>query len=58
MIVVGEAPSLLRPDLIGGVRVDAGCVCTEGKIDRLYLAGNQFVNTMTQLPVVASVAAA
>ena len=46
---LGEEPSL--GDLIGGVKsmLDA---YTEGRIDALYLAGNEFVNTMTQSPTV------
>ena len=46
---LGEEPSLA--DLIGGVKsmLDA---YTEGRIDALYLAGNEFVNTMTQSPTV------
>ena len=46
---LGEEPSL--GDLIGGVKsmLDA---YTEGRIDALYLAGNEFVNTMTQAPTV------
>ena len=46
---LGEEPSL--GDLIGGVKsmLDA---YTEGRIDALYLAGNEFVNTMTQSPAV------
>jgi F-type H+-transporting ATPase subunit gamma len=46
---IGEEPSI--SDLIGGVKpmLDA---YEEGKIDRLYLVGNQFVNTMTQDPAV------
>ncbi len=46
---MGDAP--LVTDLIGPVKVmlDAH---VEGRIDRLYLAYNRFVNTMTQRPVV------
>ncbi|MDC0410993.1 F0F1 ATP synthase subunit gamma [Luminiphilus sp.] len=46
---LGEEPSL--GDLIGGVKsmLDA---YTEGRIDALYLVGNEFVNTMTQSPTV------
>ncbi|MDQ2077023.1 F0F1 ATP synthase subunit gamma [Marinimicrobium sp. ABcell2] len=44
---VGEAPSL--EDLIGSVKVMLDGY-SEGKIDRLYLVSNEFVNTMTQVP--------
>ncbi len=46
---IGEAPSVA--DLIGAVKsmLDA---YAEGKIDRLFLVGNEFVNTMTQNPTV------
>jgi F-type H+-transporting ATPase subunit gamma len=46
---MGEEPELA--DLIGGVKsmLDA---YEEGKIDRLFLVGNEFVNTMTQQPTV------
>jgi len=46
---VGEEPVL--SDLIGSVKsmLDA---FSEGRIDKLYLGGNEFVNTMTQNPVV------
>ena len=46
---LGEEPSLEA--LIGGVKnmLDA---YIEGRIDVLYLAGNEFVNTMTQAPLV------
>lgn len=44
---IGEKPVLT--DLIGSVKVMLdGFV--DGKIDRLYLVGNEFVNTMTQAP--------
>ncbi len=44
---IGEKPVLT--DLIGSVKVMLdGFV--EGKIDQLYLVGNEFVNTMTQSP--------
>lgn len=44
---LGEAPTVT--DLIGSVKVMLDAY-TEGKIDRLYLLGNEFVNTMTQNP--------
>jgi F-type H+-transporting ATPase subunit gamma len=46
---VGEAPVLA--DLIGGIKVMLDSY-EEGAIDRLYLVSNEFVNTMTQKPVV------
>ena len=46
---LGEEPSLA--DLIGGVKAMLDAY-EEGKIDRLFLVGNQFVNTMTQEPSV------
>jgi F-type H+-transporting ATPase subunit gamma len=46
---LGEAPSLA--DLIGSVKAMLDAY-EEGKIDRLFLVSNQFVNTMTQLPAV------
>ena len=46
---IGEEPSLA--DLIGGVKAMLDAYA-EGKIDRLYLVGNEFVNTMTQNPTV------
>ncbi|MDE0929935.1 MAG: F0F1 ATP synthase subunit gamma [Halioglobus sp.] len=46
---LGEEPSL--SNLIGGVKAMLNAY-EEGKIDRLYLVGNQFVNTMTQQPEV------
>ena len=46
---LGEEPSL--SSLIGGVKAMLNAY-EEGKIDRLYLVGNQFVNTMTQQPEV------
>ncbi len=46
---IGDTPRI--GDLIGGV--DAMLEhYREGKIDRLFVAGNRFVNTMTQQPVV------
>lgn len=44
---LGDAPSVT--DLIGGVKVMLDAY-DEGKIDRLFLVYNQFVNTMTQQP--------
>lgn len=44
---LGESPSVA--DLIGSVKVMLDAY-TEGKVDRLYLVSNEFVNTMTQSP--------
>lgn len=46
---IGEQPSVA--DLIGSVKVMLDAF-SSGKIDRLYLVGNEFVNTMTQKPTV------
>ncbi|RLQ22026.1 F0F1 ATP synthase subunit gamma [Seongchinamella sediminis] len=46
---LGEEPSLA--DLIGGVKAMLDAYA-DGKIDRLYLVSNEFVNTMTQTPTV------
>ncbi len=46
---IGEAPALA--DLIGGVKTMLDSY-EEGKIDRLFLVGNEFVNTMTQNPAI------
>ena len=46
---VGEGPALA--DLIGGVKVMLDRY-EAGEIDRLYIASNEFVNTMTQQPTV------
>jgi len=46
---LGEDPSL--SDLIGGVKTMLDAY-ENGTIDRLFLVGNEFVNTMTQNPVV------
>lgn len=46
---LGEEPAI--SDLIGAVQVMLKGF-EEGNIDRLYLVGNQFVNTMTQEPTV------
>ncbi|GAB2189905.1 F0F1 ATP synthase subunit gamma [Sessilibacter sp. MAH1] len=47
---LGEAPSIA--DLIGSVKVMLDAY-SDGKIDRLYLVGNEFVNTMVQKPFVS-----
>jgi len=46
---LGDAPT--PSDLIGGVKVMLDAY-EEGKIDQLLLVSNEFVNTMTQTPVV------
>ncbi len=46
---LGEEPSV--SDLIGSVKVMLDGY-SEGKLDKLYLVGNEFVNTMTQAPYV------
>ena len=46
---IGEKPALA--DLIGGVKAMLDAY-EEGRIDRLFLVSNQFVNTMTQNPTV------
>ena len=46
---LGDAPSL--KDLVGAVKVMLKAY-EDGKIDRLYVIGNKFVNTMTQQPTV------
>lgn len=46
---IGEAPSV--EDLIGGVKTMLDAY-EDGKIDRLFLVSNEFVNTMTQTPSV------
>ena len=46
---VGETPMLA--DLIGGVKVMFDAF-EEGRIDKLFIASNDFVNTMTQSPTV------
>ena len=46
---LGDAPSI--GDLIGTVKVMLDAY-DDGTIDRLYLVSNEFVNTMTQTPVV------
>jgi len=47
---LGEAPAIA--DLIGSVKVMLDAYA-EGKIDRLFLVGNDFVNTMVQAPYVS-----
>ncbi len=47
---LGEAPQV--SDLIGSVKVMLDAF-EEGKIDKLYLVSNEFVNTMTQQPTVS-----
>ncbi len=44
---LGEAPAVA--DLIGGVKVMLDAF-EDGKIDKLFLVSNEFVNTMTQSP--------
>jgi F-type H+-transporting ATPase subunit gamma len=46
---LGEAPSI--SDLIGGVKAMLDAY-EDGKIDRLFLVSNEFINTMTQDPTV------
>lgn len=46
---LGDEPS--ANDLIGGVKVMLDAY-DEGTIDRLYVVSNEFVNTMTQTPVI------
>lgn len=46
---VGEVPTLAS--LIGGIRVMLDAY-EEGRIDRLFIISNEFVNTMTQSPVI------
>lgn len=46
---LGEDPSVA--DLIGSVKIMLDAYA-DGKIDKLYLVGNEFVNTMTQTPTV------
>jgi len=46
---IGEKPAL--SDLIGSIKVMLDAF-SDGRIDRLYLVGNEFVNTMTQKPTV------
>ncbi len=46
---LGDSPSLT--DLLGTVQVMLDAF-DEGRIDRLYMVNNEFVNTMTQRPVI------
>lgn len=46
---IGETPAMA--DLVGSVKVMLDAY-SEGRIDRLYLVSNEFVNTMTQTPQV------
>jgi F-type H+-transporting ATPase subunit gamma len=46
---VGEMPTL--SELIGGIKVMLDAY-EQGRIDRLFIASNDFVNTMTQRPVI------
>jgi len=46
---LGEEPALA--DLIGGVKTMLDAY-EKGRIDRLFLVGNEFINTMTQNPTV------
>lgn len=46
---VGEEPTV--EDLIGGIKIMLDAYA-EGRIDRLYVACNTFVNTMTQQPTI------
>jgi len=46
---VGETPTL--SELIGGIKVMLDAY-EEGRIDRLFIVSNEFVNTMTQQPVI------
>ena len=50
---LGDAPSI--DQLIGPMELMGGAY-TEGKVDRVYLACNEFVNTMTQRPQVLQMA--
>lgn len=49
---IGEAPTVAK--LIGSVKVMLDAF-SDGKIDKLLLVGNEFVNTMTQVPYVQQV---
>lgn len=46
---IGEVPTVA--ELIGGIKVMLDAY-EEGRIDRLFVASNDFVNTMTQRPVI------
>ena len=49
---VGETPALA--DLIGGIKVMLDAF-EAGEIDKVYLASNEFVNTMTQSPTIRQI---
>ena len=49
---IGEAPAIA--DLIGAVKAMLDAYA-EGKIDRLFLVSNEFINTMTQNPTVEQI---
>ncbi|WP_370216584.1 F0F1 ATP synthase subunit gamma [Neptunomonas phycophila] len=49
---LGDTPEIA--DLIGSVKLMLDSFA-EGKVDRLYIVGNEFVNTMTQTPFVEQV---
>jgi F-type H+-transporting ATPase subunit gamma len=49
---IGERPAVA--DVIGSVKVMLDSY-TDGNIDRLFLVGNEFVNTMTQKPTVEQI---
>ena len=49
---VGETPALA--DLIGGIKVMLDAF-EAGEIDKLYLASNEFVSTMTQSPAIRQI---
>ena len=46
---IGEVPTL--SELIGGIKVMLDAY-EQGRVDRLFIASNDFVNTMTQRPVI------
>ncbi|MFT5481787.1 MAG: F-type H+-transporting ATPase subunit gamma [Halieaceae bacterium] len=49
---IGEAPGVSA--IIGGVKTMLDAF-SDGTIDKLFLAGNEFVNTMTQTPMVEQI---
>jgi F-type H+-transporting ATPase subunit gamma len=49
---LGDKPQI--NDLIGSIKIMLDSY-SDGKIDRLYLVANQFVSTMSQVPVVKSI---
>ena len=49
---LGDKPQI--NDLIGSIKIMLDSY-SDGKIDRLYLVSNQFVSTMSQVPVVKSI---